>query len=111
MAMMAAPLVLPGDPNLTMVSLLFKNSSSYPHKPALIDAESSETLSFSQFKSMVIKVAHGLIHLGIKKNDVVLIFAPSSIQFPICFLGNYCNWWRCNNFRSSLHCFRAFQAS
>ncbi|XP_062014927.1 probable CoA ligase CCL7 [Rosa rugosa] len=81
------PLVLPRDPNLTMVSFLFKNSSSYPHKPALIDAESSETLSFSQLKSVVIKVAHGLIHLGIKKNDVVLIFAPNSIQFPICFLG------------------------
>lgn len=36
---------------------------------------------------MVIKVAHGLVHLGVKKNDVVLIFAPNSIQFPVCFLG------------------------
>ncbi|PRQ33439.1 putative AMP-dependent synthetase/ligase, AMP-binding enzyme domain-containing protein [Rosa chinensis] len=81
------PLVLPRDPNLSMISFLFKNSSSYPHKPALIDAESSETLSFSQLKSTVIKVAHGLIHLGIKKHDVVLIFAPNSIQFPIFFLG------------------------
>ncbi|PRQ33431.1 putative AMP-dependent synthetase/ligase [Rosa chinensis] len=81
------PLVLPRDPNLSMVSFLFKNSSFYPHKPALIDTESSETLSFSQFKSTVIKVAHGLIHLGIKKHDVVLIFAPNSIQFPIFFLG------------------------
>ncbi|KAL6202956.1 hypothetical protein ACLB2K_026660 [Fragaria x ananassa] len=81
------PLVLPRDPNLTMVSFLFNNSSSYPNKPALIDAESSESLSFSQLKSMVIKVAHGLVHLGVKKNDVVLIFAPNSIQFPVCFLG------------------------
>ncbi|KAL6204868.1 hypothetical protein ACLB2K_022135 [Fragaria x ananassa] len=81
------PLVLPRDPNLTMVSFLFNNSSSYPNKPALIDAESSETLSFSQLKSMVIKVAHGLVHLGVKKNDVVLIFAPNSIKFPVCFLG------------------------
>lgn len=81
------PLVLPRDPNLTMASFLFRNSSSYPHKPALTDADSSETLSFSQLKLMVIKVAHGLLHLGIKKNDVVLIFAPNSIQFPICFLG------------------------
>lgn len=81
------PLVLPRDPNVSMVSFLFRNSSSYPHKPALIDADSSETLSFSQLKLVVIKVAHGLLHLGIKKNDVVLIFAPNSIQFPICFLG------------------------
>ncbi|KAM1393845.1 hypothetical protein ACFX2F_029954 [Malus domestica] len=81
------PLVLPRDPNLSMVSFLFRNSSSYSHKPALIEGESSKTLSFSQFKSKVIQVSHGLIHLGIKKNDVVLILAPNSIQFPICFLG------------------------
>ncbi|XP_048425482.1 probable CoA ligase CCL7 [Pyrus x bretschneideri] len=81
------PLVLPRDPNLSMASFLFRNSSSYSHKPALIEGESSETLSFSQFKSKVIQVSHGLIHLGIKKNDVVLILAPNSIQFPICFLG------------------------
>lgn len=81
------PLVLPSDPNLSMVSFLFRNSSSYPNKPALIDADSSETLSFSQFKSTVIKVSHGLLRLGIKKSDVVLIFAPNSIQFPICFFG------------------------
>lgn len=36
---------------------------------------------------MVIKVSHGLLHLGIKKNDVVLIVSPNSIHFPVCFLG------------------------
>ncbi|KAJ7947867.1 4-coumarate:CoA ligase [Quillaja saponaria] len=80
-------LVLPKDPNLSMVSFLFRNANSYPHKTALIDADSSEILSFSQFKSMVVKVSHGFLHLGIKKNDVVLIFAPNSIQFPLCFFG------------------------
>lgn len=79
-------LVLPKDPNLSLVSFLFRNSNSYPHKPALIDADLSITLSFSELKSIVIKVAHGLLNLGITKNDVVLIFAPNSYQFPICFL-------------------------
>ncbi|KAJ6368339.1 hypothetical protein OIU78_000849 [Salix suchowensis] len=79
-------LVLPKDPNLSMVSFLFRNSNSYPHKPALIDADLSITLSYSELKSVVIKVAHGLLNLGISKNDVVLIFAPNSYQFPICFL-------------------------
>lgn len=81
------PLVLPKDPNLSMVTFLFRNSSSYPHKPALIDADSSQTLSFSQFKSTVATISRGFLGLGITKNDVVLIFAPNSIQFPICFLG------------------------
>ncbi|KAJ4829690.1 hypothetical protein Tsubulata_007496 [Turnera subulata] len=78
--------VLPKDPNLSLVSFLFRNSNTYPNKPALIDADSSISLSFAELKSVVIKVSHGLRHLGISKNDVVLIFAPNSYQFPICFL-------------------------
>ncbi|XP_022755589.1 4-coumarate--CoA ligase-like 7 [Durio zibethinus] len=79
------PLVLPKEPNLSMVSFLFRNVSSYPDKPALIDADSDETLSFSQFKSTVIKLSHAFLNLGINKKDRVLIFARNSIQFPLCF--------------------------
>ncbi|XP_022752908.1 4-coumarate--CoA ligase-like 7 isoform X2 [Durio zibethinus] len=79
------PLVLPKEPNLSMVSFLFRNVSSYPDEPALIDADSNETLSFSQFKSTVIKLSHAFLNLGIDKSDRVLIFAPNSIQFPLCF--------------------------
>ncbi|XP_022730293.1 4-coumarate--CoA ligase-like 7 [Durio zibethinus] len=78
------PIVLPKEPNLSMVQFLFRNVSSYPDKPALIDADSDETLSFSQFKSTVIKLSHAFLNLGIHKNDRVLIFAPNSIHFPLC---------------------------
>ncbi|XWS74345.1 hypothetical protein CRYUN_Cryun02cG0206900 [Craigia yunnanensis] len=79
------PLVLPKEPNFSMVSFLFRNVSSYPDEPALIDADSDETLSFSQFRSTVIKLSHAFLNLGINKNDRVLIFAPNSIHFPLCF--------------------------
>ncbi|XVE79811.1 hypothetical protein DITRI_Ditri14bG0086200 [Diplodiscus trichospermus] len=78
-------IVLHNEPNLSMVSFLFRNVSSYPDKPALVDADSGETLSFSQLKSTVIKLSHAFLNLGIDKNDRVLIFAPNSIQFPLCF--------------------------
>lgn len=81
------PLVLPKDPNLSMVNFLFRNSSSFESKLALIDADSAQSLTFSQFKSTLIKVSHGFRHLGIRKGDVVLIFAPNSIRYPLCFLG------------------------
>ncbi|KAK6163405.1 hypothetical protein DH2020_000269 [Rehmannia glutinosa] len=81
------PPLFPKDPNLSMVSFLFRNASSFPDKRALVDSHTGETLTFAQFKSTVSKVAHGLLQLGIKKNDVVLIFAPNSIQFPLCFFG------------------------
>ncbi|KAK9168627.1 hypothetical protein Syun_000767 [Stephania yunnanensis] len=81
------PIALPKDQNLNLVSFLFRNSNSYPNQPALIDADSDETLTFAQFKSTVAKLAHGFAQLGLKKGDVVLIFAPNSIQFPLCFFG------------------------
>ncbi|KNA16605.1 hypothetical protein SOVF_087710 [Spinacia oleracea] len=70
-----------------MVSFLFRNSSSYSEKPALIDSDSGETLNFSQLKSMVAKLSHGLTKLGIQKGHSVLILAPNSIQYPVIFLG------------------------
>ncbi|KAH6814018.1 AMP-dependent synthetase and ligase family protein [Perilla frutescens var. frutescens] len=81
------PLFFPRDPNLSMIPFLFRNASSFPNKPALIDAHTGKTLTFSQFKSMVAKFSHALLHLGINKNDVVLIFSPNSIQFPVAFFG------------------------
>ncbi|KAL2239401.1 UNVERIFIED_CONTAM: 4-coumarate--CoA ligase-like 7 [Sesamum indicum] len=81
------PLFLPKDPNLSMVSFLFRNASSFADKPALIDSHTGKILTFAQFKSMVSRVSHGLLQLGIKKNDIVLIYAPNSIQYPLCFFG------------------------
>lgn len=81
------PQILPTNPNLSMVSFFFRNISSYPEKLALIDSHSGESLNFSQVKSMVAKLSHGLTHLGIRKGDAVLVLAPNSIQYPVTFLG------------------------
>nr|KAJ0199441.1 hypothetical protein LSAT_V11C600315830 [Lactuca sativa] len=79
------PLVIPPDPYASMIPFLFRNISSYPNKPALFDSDSGETLTFSEFKTTVAKLSYALNNnLGITKNDVVLIFAPNSIQYPIC---------------------------
>ncbi|KAK3031965.1 hypothetical protein RJ639_036900 [Escallonia herrerae] len=77
----------PTDPSLSMVSFLFRNARSYPEKPALFDADTHQTMTFREFEATVSKFSHALLQLGIKKNDVVLIYAPNSIQFPLCFFG------------------------
>ncbi|CAI9104988.1 OLC1v1003796C1 [Oldenlandia corymbosa var. corymbosa] len=83
------PLIFPKpSEKLSMISFLFRNISAYPDKPALTDFHTGQTLNFTQLKSIVSKVSYGLFYqLGIRKNDVVLIFAPNSIQFPVCFFG------------------------
>ncbi|KAJ0787357.1 putative AMP-dependent synthetase/ligase, AMP-binding enzyme domain, ANL domain-containing protein [Helianthus annuus] len=78
------PLTIPKTTNKSMISFLFRNVSSYPNKPALYDSDSGESLTFSQFKTTVAKLSHAFnTQLGITKNDVVLIFAPNSIQYPV----------------------------
>eukprot|EP00253_Pinus_taeda_P000264 PITA_00264 len=81
------PLKLPKDKNTDMVSFMFRDSSSYAHKLALADADSGEKLSFREFKDKVRAVGSGLSQLGIRKGDVVLLFSPNSIYFPLCFFG------------------------
>uniref|UniRef100_A0A7N2M759 4-coumarate--CoA ligase n=1 Tax=Quercus lobata TaxID=97700 RepID=A0A7N2M759_QUELO len=80
------PIHFPTNPNLSLTTFLFQNSSSSPHSLALIDADTGETLTFHQLKLQVSKLAHSLLHLNVHKNDVVLIVASNSIHFPVCFL-------------------------
>ncbi|MED6220606.1 putative CoA ligase ccl7 [Stylosanthes scabra] len=71
----------------SLTSFLFQTTtSSFASKTALIDADTSETLTFRQLKTTVAKLSHALLRLGLKKHDVILIFAPNSIHFPIFFL-------------------------
>lgn len=79
-------LVLPKHPNLSLVAHLFSKVSSFPANPALFDADTSHTLSFSHLKSLTVRVSHGLLRLGIAKNDVVLFLSPNTIYYPVCFL-------------------------
>lgn len=81
------PLVLPKDEHANLVSFMFRTSAAYAHKIALIDADSGEKLSFKDFQERVHQVGSGLYQLGIRKGDAVLLFAPNSINFPLCFLG------------------------
>ncbi|KAK7272179.1 hypothetical protein RJT34_28617 [Clitoria ternatea] len=79
-------LVLPKDPNLSLVTHLFNTVSSFPTKPALIDANSSQTLSFAHLRSLTVKLAHALKRIGISKNDVVLFLAPNDIRYLVSIL-------------------------
>ncbi|BFG25953.1 hypothetical protein CerSpe_122270 [Prunus speciosa] len=75
----------PTDPNLSLTSFLFQSSNSFPNNVALADANTAETITFLQLKSLDSKLTHALLNLNIKKNDDVLIFTPNSIHFPIYF--------------------------
>ncbi|MFX6572346.1 4-coumarate--CoA ligase family protein, partial [Acinetobacter baumannii] len=79
------PISLPQDANISLVTFLFRNISSLSNTTALIDAETGKILTFSDLKTQVAKLSNALINLNISKSDVVLIFSPNSILFPISF--------------------------
>ncbi|CAI0474357.1 unnamed protein product [Linum tenue] len=81
------PLQLPADQNTSLTDFLFRSAASHPDSVALIDAESGETMTFHQLRFHVSRMAHNLqTELGVSKNDVILIVAPNSIHFTVCFL-------------------------
>ncbi|PPR86754.1 hypothetical protein GOBAR_AA33938 [Gossypium barbadense] len=81
------PIKLPTSPDLSLTSFIFQSTSSIPHHTALLNSNSNETLTFLQLKAHVSSLAYALRHqFHVAKHDVVLIFAPNSIRFPISFL-------------------------
>ncbi|XP_058771161.1 probable CoA ligase CCL10 [Vicia villosa] len=80
------PIHLPTDPNLSLTSFLFQSTSSAADTVALVDAQTGDSLTFRQLKTQVTALSRSLLRLGIQRGDVVLLFAPNSIRFPVCFL-------------------------
>ncbi|XP_039120393.1 4-coumarate--CoA ligase-like 1 [Dioscorea cayenensis subsp. rotundata] len=81
------PVHFPPDPNLSILSFLSAAASGHPHRIALADSDTDETLSFSDLLSLIPRAGLGLSRrLGVTCNSVVLIFAPNSTDFLVCFL-------------------------
>ncbi|MDP1853821.1 MAG: AMP-binding protein [Candidatus Omnitrophota bacterium] len=65
-------------------SFLIKNAQKYPDKPALIFND--KTISFSQLKDIVFKLACALSIVGIKKQDKVAIYLANSPEYIYSYL-------------------------
>ncbi|XP_071719369.1 probable CoA ligase CCL7 [Rutidosis leptorrhynchoides] len=80
------PISLPKSPTTSIVNFLFRDLRTHSNFPALIDPKSNQTLTFTQLKNSITHFAHTLHYqFNITKNDVVFIFSPNSILFPIAF--------------------------
>ena len=60
-------------------------SERYPDRPAVIYL--GQRYSFSKLRDLSERFAGGLVDLGVKKGDRVMIYIPNSIQWVIAFLG------------------------
>ncbi|KAL9664522.1 hypothetical protein QQ045_019925 [Rhodiola kirilowii] len=75
---------LPSHPDIDVVTFMF--SQKHDGDTALIDSATGYSISYSHLFPFVQSIAFGLIQMGIRKGDVVLILLPNSVLFPLLFL-------------------------
>jgi acyl-CoA synthetase (AMP-forming)/AMP-acid ligase II len=62
-------------------------AQEYGDHPALVDGVTGREISYAQLDTMTRRVAAGLAELGIRKGDVIALYSPNSILWPVVFYG------------------------
>jgi len=73
--------------NLSWPEFVFQDFKEYDHRTAIVCSSTKRKYTFSQVKDLSIKLASALSKRGIKKGDVIAIFAPNVPEYAIVFLG------------------------
>ena len=74
-------------PDVSATEYVLQAAARQPEHPAVIDGLSGQTLSFAQLAGYVDRFAAALGERGIKKGDVVAVFSPNTIYYPVIFHG------------------------
>lgn len=62
-------------------------AARYGDRPALIDGVTGESVSYARLAAAVGRVAAGLAGAGVRQGDVVALFSPNTIVYPMAFYG------------------------
>ncbi|GGO96105.1 4-coumarate--CoA ligase family protein [Wenjunlia tyrosinilytica] len=63
------------------------DAASYGDSPALIDGLTGETVTYAQLDHDHRRVAAALAESGLRKGDVLALFSPNTVLFPVVFYG------------------------
>ena len=74
-------------PSVTLPQLIRERARQYPNDIALVDAASGRSTTYGEVDTLIGRCAAGLAAQGFKPGDVLVIFAPNSIDWPIAALG------------------------
>ena len=74
-------------PQKDLTSVVLQRANELGKKPALIDGVSGRTLSYSELRQQVNRLATGLHHRGFRKGDVCAVFCPNMPEYATIFLG------------------------
>ncbi len=74
-------------PDVPVTSHALRHEGDFGDKTALIYAPTGETLTFAELASLIRKTAGGLVARGFKKGDVLAIYSPNTLHYPVAFHG------------------------
>ncbi|TCO46084.1 acyl-CoA synthetase (AMP-forming)/AMP-acid ligase II [Kribbella antiqua] len=62
-------------------------AQEYGDRPALVDGVTGKEISYAQLDVMSRRVAAGFAELGIRHGDVIALYSPNTILYPVVFYG------------------------
>src|SRR5262245_10920740 len=72
-------------PNVSLADFVLRHAERLADKEALIDAASGRSLTYGQLANGIRGAAAGLWERGLRKGDVVAIYAPNDPDYAIAF--------------------------
>ncbi|WP_138734263.1 4-coumarate--CoA ligase family protein [Modestobacter excelsi] len=74
-------------PEVSVPQFVLAGATERADRPALVDGLSGETITHGELASHVERMAAALATRGIGKGDVVAVFSPNTIWYPVVFHG------------------------
>ncbi|MEV0793027.1 AMP-binding protein [Kribbella sp. NPDC050459] len=62
-------------------------AQEYGDRPAMVDGVTGKALSYAQLDHLTRRVAAGLAELGVQHGDVIALYSPNTILYPVVFYG------------------------
>ncbi|MEH2461712.1 AMP-binding protein [Nostoc sp.] len=72
-------------PEQLLTEIVLQRVKEFPDKPAMIDGLTGGTITYGELADSVSKVAAGFAARGFSKGDVVAIYSPNCLEYPIAF--------------------------
>lgn len=67
--------------SLTLYDIINRNARLYPHRPAWLDAETGQQMTFGEYKAAVDGMAAGLSAAGLKKGDRIGVIGKNCLPY------------------------------
>ena len=73
-------------PEVPFAPFVLRHAERLAEKPALIDGVTGRTYTYGQVNDAVRRAASGLAGRGFRKGDVLALYSPNLLEYPIAFL-------------------------